>query len=319
MDQALRLRHQLIPYLYSMNVRSARDCEALVQPIYWKYPDSREAYSVPNEFFFGSELLVMPITSPRDKVTRRARARAWLPPGRHVDIFSSVVYDGDCEKWLYRALEDYAVLAREGSIIPLDAAKEPANGATNPERLEVKIIVGADGNFELYEDDGTGNGVEDVHWVRTPIALNQKSGTVTIGPVSEKADFLPQMREWTITFPALAAPKSVSVFMGDADAKADVRSTDNGTTVTLGAISIKSKIRIELGDNLQLAPTDPAKHIFPLLDGAQMEFEPKKHIWSAITAPGPLGVKLSKLSALSMDRKLLEAIMEFMCADSRTP
>lgn len=319
MDQALRLRHQLIPYLYSMNVRSAKDGEALVQPMYWRYPDNREAYSVPNEFFFGSELLVMPMTSPRDKVTRRARARAWLPPGRYVDIFSGVVYDGDCEKWLYRALEDYAVLAREGSIIPFDADREPANGGPNPGALEANIIVGADGSFELYEDDGTGNGVEDVHWVRTPIIFNQISGTATIGPVSDKADFLPEKRDWRIMFSALATPESVHVFVDDKDAKkAVIKSMDSGTKVSLGAVSITSKIRIELGDNPQLAPTDPAKHIFPLVDGAQMEFEPKKNIWSAITAPGPLGVKLSKLSALGLDQKLLEAIMEYMCADSRS-
>jgi len=301
-----------------MNVRSARDGEALIQPVYWKYPSRREAYGVPNEFFFGSELLVMPMTSPRDKVTRRARARAWLPPGRHVDIFSGVVYDGDCEKWLYRALEDYAVLAKEGSIIPFDAAKEPANGGPNPEKLEVKIIVGADGNFELYEDDGNGNGVEDVNWVVTPITFFQKSGTATVGPVSDKADFLPSTRGWTITFLALAVSKSVRVFVGDQDAKADIKITDSGTTIKLDAVSIESKIRIELGDNPQLASTDPAKHLFPLVDGAQMEFEPKKHIWSAVTAPGPLGVKLSKLSTLSLDPKLLEAIMEYMCADSRS-
>lgn len=319
MDQALRLRHQLIPYLYSMNVRSARDGEALIQPVYWKYPSSREAYGVPNEFFFGSELLVMPMTSPRDKVTRRARARAWLPPGRHVDIFSGVVYDGDCEKWLYRALEDYAVLAKEGSIIPFDAAKEPANGGPNPEELEVKIIVGADGNFKLYEDDGKGNGIEDVNWVITPITFSQKSGTATIGPVSDQADFLPSTRKWTIIFPALAKLTSVRVFVGEKDVKADIKTTDSGTAIKLDAVSIKSQIKIEVGVNPQLAPTNPAKHIFPLVDGAQMEFEPKKHIWSTIKAPGSLGLKLSKLFTLSLDAKLLEAIMEYMCADSRSP
>lgn len=319
MDQALRLRHQLIPYLYSMNVRSARDGEALIQPVYWKHPSSREAYGVPNEFFFGSELLVMPMTSPRDKVTRRARARAWLPPGRHVDIFSGVVYDGDCEKWLYRALEDYAVLAKEGSIIPFDAAKEPANGGPNPEELEVKIIVGADGYFKLYEDDGKGNGIEDVDWVITPITFSQKPGTATIGPVSDKADFLPSKRKWTIIFPALAKSTSVRVFVGEKDVKADIKTTDSGTAIKLDAVSIKSQIKIEVGVNPQLAPTNSAKHIFPLVDGAQMEFEPKKHIWSTIKAPGSLGLKLSNLFTLSLDPKLLEAIMEYLCADSRSP
>lgn len=318
MDQALRLRHQLIPYLYSMNVRCARDGEALIQPIYWRHPDQREAYSVPNEFFFGSELLVMPMTSPRDKVTRRARARAWLPPGRHVDIFSGVVYDGDCEKWLYRALEAYAVLGREGSIIPFDAAKEPANGGPNPEKLNVKIIVGADGKLDLYEDDGTGNGVEDVQWATTPIIFDQKSGTATIGPVSGAADFLPQKRDWTITFPAFPLPKSLHVLVDDKNAKPDTATTDLGTAITLPAVPLTSKIAIDLGANPQLTPTDPAKHIFGLVDGAQMEFEPKKHIWAAVTAKVPLGVKLSKLSALGLDARLLEAVMEFMCADHRS-
>jgi hypothetical protein len=318
MNEALRLRHQLVPYLYSMNVLSARDGEALVKPIYWKYAERDEAYKVPNEFFFGSELLVVPMTSPRDKVTARARSRAWLPPGRHVDIFSGVVYDGDCEKLIYRGLDDYAVFSREGSIIPMDASKVPANCCGNPEELEVKIVVGADGGFGLVEDDGKGSGVDDAQLATTAITFEQKSGTATIGPVFFKGDSQPAARAWTVTFPALRAPESVNVTVGGSTHKAEATKTDVGTTVKIGVVPNDSKIIIELGKDPQLTPTDVVKHVYRVVDEAQMEFSAKKQIWAAVTSNAPLGVKLSKLAAMDLNPKLLEAIMEFMCADSRS-
>ena len=62
MNDFLRLRHRLIPYLYTMNYRSYAECEPLVEPLYYLYPDAEEAYNVKNGFFFGTELLVCPIT-----------------------------------------------------------------------------------------------------------------------------------------------------------------------------------------------------------------------------------------------------------------
>src|SRR5271154_5420569 len=57
----LKYRHRLMPYLYSMNVRSAKEYEPIVQPMYWSWPERDEAYSVPNQYYFGSELIVAPI------------------------------------------------------------------------------------------------------------------------------------------------------------------------------------------------------------------------------------------------------------------
>jgi alpha-glucosidase (family GH31 glycosyl hydrolase) len=121
MNKFLRMRHRLLPYLYTMNVRSTQESEPLVQPLYWYYPSNEASYRAKNEFFFGSQLLVIPVTAPRDAESRLGRVRAWFPPGRHVDIFSGVVYDGDRELWINRPLASYPVFGREGAIIPLDA------------------------------------------------------------------------------------------------------------------------------------------------------------------------------------------------------
>jgi alpha-glucosidase (family GH31 glycosyl hydrolase) len=153
MTDFLRLRHRLIPYLYSMNVRSASEDETLVQPMYWDYPEIEDAYAVPNQFFFGSELLVAPIVKPRNLTTGLASVKAWFPPGhRYVDIFTGIVYDGNRTLNLYRKLDEYPVFAAEGSIIPLDAATEPKNGARNPEGFEVLVVVGKNAQFSILED-----------------------------------------------------------------------------------------------------------------------------------------------------------------------
>ncbi|WP_460367443.1 glycoside hydrolase family 31 protein, partial [Actinocorallia lasiicapitis] len=77
---ALRDRHRLVPYLHTMNHHAA-DGTPLVRPMYHLAPGEAAAYTVPGQFAFGSELLVAAITEPRDPVTLRAAARAWLPPG----------------------------------------------------------------------------------------------------------------------------------------------------------------------------------------------------------------------------------------------
>ena len=52
--------------------------------MYYDHPDEPAAYDVPNQFMFGTELLVAPITSPADPVDR-ARPGPGLAAGGHLD------------------------------------------------------------------------------------------------------------------------------------------------------------------------------------------------------------------------------------------
>ncbi len=55
MENYLRLRHGLVPYLYTMNRRASREDLPLIQPLYYLEPEQNEAYEVKNEYYFGSE------------------------------------------------------------------------------------------------------------------------------------------------------------------------------------------------------------------------------------------------------------------------
>lgn len=156
MSDFMRLRHQLVPFLYTYNaIDSTENDESRVQPMYWAYPDSDEAYSFPNRYIFGSKLLVAPIVEPRNKTTNLSTVKAWLPPGpRFMDIFTGQLYDTDREITFHRRLEEYPVLACEGTIIPMDADPAPVNGCVNPDAFEFPIVIGNDAEATVAGDIG---------------------------------------------------------------------------------------------------------------------------------------------------------------------
>lgn len=148
----LRLRHKFLPYIYSMNRRTNKDGRAICEPMYYTYPKKEEAYSVKNQYFFGTELIVAPITEKTSEETNMAGVNVWLPEGRYTDIFSGRIYSGGKFVKMYRDIENIPVLAKEGAIIPL-SGNDTANDWKNPENAEILVFRG-NNSFTLYEDDG---------------------------------------------------------------------------------------------------------------------------------------------------------------------
>ena len=42
MGEFLRLRHRLMPYLYTMNYRASESAEPMIMPMYYKHPEAAE-------------------------------------------------------------------------------------------------------------------------------------------------------------------------------------------------------------------------------------------------------------------------------------
>lgn len=128
MTASLRLRHALLPYLYSMNYRAAFEGRPIVEPMYWQSPDTWSAYDYPDEFRFGTELVVAPIVSAADRKVARGRADLWLPQGEWFDFFDGRRYEarGDAGRavTVWRALDRMPVFAKAGAIVPMQRLGE---------------------------------------------------------------------------------------------------------------------------------------------------------------------------------------------------
>lgn len=150
-ERYLKLRHKLIPYIYSINYLTHTDGRAICEPMYYEY-DCKEAYNAKNQYAFGSQLVVAPVTRHTDKETKLAGTKLWVPEGqRYTDIFTGRIY-GSGEYEIYRDIEDMPVFAKAGSILPMYLSSD-TNDTSLDQPLEVWLYRG-NGEFTLYEDDG---------------------------------------------------------------------------------------------------------------------------------------------------------------------
>jgi alpha-glucosidase (family GH31 glycosyl hydrolase) len=304
----LQLRARLVPYLHTMNHRAAAGIP-LVRPMYHTHPGAPEAYRARTQFWFGSELLVAPITTPADPRSLTAAVRAWLPPGTWVDLPTGLVYDGDRELVLRRDLTRLPVLARAGAIVPLDGARPAPDDPVNPAHLEVLVVVGADGAFELVEDDGVGDGGDRARHARTRIEWHQQAGRLVVGPLVGNAGCVPERRTWTITFVALAPGTAVHGPGGE-----PVTWSAGRASITVPDLPTDAPLELELDPDPSLAVVDLPDRVFALLERAQIEFAAKRGALAALTADRPLHVRLGQLAALGLDRSVQEALLELLLA-----
>jgi hypothetical protein len=321
MTAFLRLRHALVPYIYSCGVRASVESRTLVEPVYYDHPGNSTAYKYRNTYTFGTELFLAPITSPRDKATLLGKAPAWLPPGKWVDTFTNVVYDGDRALSFHRTLDKVPCLARQGAIIPQDAGKLH-NGCPLPTHVEITLVVGADGAFELLEDSGEGDEIEQIIFARTAIKFDQAEGTLTIGPTAHP---LVATREWSVRLPAFrpTPTQGMTAYAGDSPLtpRAEVRA--NETRIHLGPIPAGEEIIVDLGRNPALLHNDVKSLVQAVLDPMQVEYNIKLAALQALgtdedgSAAVPLNVAISRIDGMELPSEMRGAVVELMLAESR--
>ncbi len=198
-ENFLRLRHKMIPLIYTANYRTHTEGEPICMPMYYRY-DQTEAYEVNNQYIFAGQLIVCPITRPSNKRLNLSYVDAWLPKGRFTDIFNGRIYEGDKKVRFYRDIDSIPVLAPEGTILPMYLDGR-INDLSLDQPLEIHIWRG-NGSYELYEDDGETNAYKDGKYAITSFKLEEYGNnlSLTITPPKDSKGLLPCEREMLIKF-----------------------------------------------------------------------------------------------------------------------
>ncbi len=208
---AMQLRHQLIPYIYTMAWRNHTQDVPLITPLYYEQPEVDDAYRCPQAYTFGTELIAAPYTSPIDPDTRLSRQTVWLPAGHWFNFFDAEHFYGNHWYSLYGRLDEIPVFARAGAIIPL--AGEGESGVRNPSRLDLHIFPAADNRFELYEDDGETSAYQSSHFALTALTQHyyDTGNNFTIEPTAGDLAVLPAQRHYRLIFRGVHQPDRVEV------------------------------------------------------------------------------------------------------------
>lgn len=288
--KALRLRHELFPYLYTMNYRNSFGLLPIVEPMYYEYPENAEAYEVPDQFFFGTEMFVRPITQKADDVSCLGMAKIWFPEGKWFDMFRGDVYSGNKMTEVCRPLDEIPAFCKSGAIVPLQQHKSHDNKIGLSSDMKVLVFPGANNSFTLYEDEGENNNYKDGVYSKTEFNLEWKNNpTFTINAAWGVTDFLPQKRNWSVDFRGVKTNISVSVYVDGKSAEFTVSRDVNSNTVSVSLcnVDIKSEVKIQINDSIENIIYDNSNYVgrcYDILMHAQMDYDVKNDIYVRMCA-----------------------------------
>lgn len=311
MKEWLRLRHRMFPYIYTMAFKNHVDLVPLIQPMYYSYPKYSAAYEVPEQFWFGSELIVAPITEKNSTASHMGKTIAWIPEGNWFDFFDGTHYVSSRGRkmQLHRELYTYPVLAKAGAIVPMAQHTKHDNRLGKAEKMEVVVFPGANNNFILYEDEGDSFDYQKGAFVNTEMNLTWGNvSSFTICPAKGDLLLIPKVRTWTILLRGFHTKVKVKVLV---DGKTYSTEKKGQQIQVTAAVTSEIQVFIE-GEQLINDNAHVEKKCLKILQHAQMDVKVKKQILDVVNDKSlSLREKSIKMAGSPPEqRAVIEAIKE---------
>ena len=231
-EQTIRLRYRLIPYLYSTAWQVTSNNASYLRPLFSDFAADQRTWDMTDEFMFGQSILATPIVDPQytqERIVREDAMSGWnrrnnnengnenkngaidwtakktatkyLPKGAEwYDFWTGQRLKGGQSVTLETQLNRVPMFVRAGSILPLGPEMQYV-GEQRWDNLELRVYPGADGRFTLYEDEGDNYNYEKGVYATIAFQWNDKSRTLTIGKRKGEYPGMLQQRRFTIVLP----------------------------------------------------------------------------------------------------------------------
>ncbi len=178
LEKYLRLRYQLMPYIYSVAWQSHLTGEPVMRGLFLDFGADPNVSNLGDEYMFGPSLLIAPVTE-QGTTTRDV----YLPAGADwYNFWTNERLHGGQHVKVSAPIDTLPIFVRAGSILPLGSAVESTEDKQSVE--EIRVYPGADGEFTLHDDDGTTYAYERGAFQDTRLQWNDAAGKLT--PVNGK-------------------------------------------------------------------------------------------------------------------------------------
>ncbi len=212
MRDAVNTRYRMEPYIYQ-NARKAYDEGiSICRPMYYEYPETENAYTFKNQYFFGNDLIIAPVATKADALTTLAENKIWLPEGDWFEMHSGRMLQGNQVIKKNFAMNEIPVYAKAGSILPMNPPMK--NLARNSDTLVLVFIPGKDNLLNYYEDDGLTAAYQQSEFSTTAIYKKTVSDTLLrIGIDACKGNYkgMASQKAYQLEFPNAMPPAKVMV------------------------------------------------------------------------------------------------------------
>ena len=314
----LQLRHKLLPYLYSEAYKYSKDGVPLIKPLYYVAKEMYDDLLYSDEYYFGSQMFVCPITKKKDYIMNRVVHRFYLPEGIWYDFFTGQKYPGNNNYVTFYKDQNYPVFAKAGSIIPL-GYNDNLNDTNPPKNLEIHFFPGISNQYLLYEDDGISSLYEKGFYLLTQIDYNYMPSnyTVIIRSIEGKSGIVPEYRNYKLIFRNVKKANEVIVYEDreQIECKYYVDGPDFVVEVenikSIGQLTVNCK-----GKDIEFDPTRLINDdIAGILDDLQIETLLKEKIDSIIFSDLPIKkkrIEIRKLSRKGLENKFIKLFLRLL-------
>ena len=172
--EAIGLRYQLSPYLYSLMERAHETGLPIMEPMCSAFQEDVKCYEEGVDFMLGDSLLVANVVE-KGAVSRKV----YLPEGEtFYDFYTRAAYEGGRTVELPVDLGSIPLFVRSGAIIPMAEDRLDNLKTQQAEHLRILCAADRDGRFERYEDDGISMDYEKGGCLKTSITMTAGERTV---------------------------------------------------------------------------------------------------------------------------------------------
>jgi alpha-glucosidase (family GH31 glycosyl hydrolase) len=148
LEKYLKLRYELMPYIYSLGYRTHESGAPYMRALFMDFPADARVADLRDEYMFGPAFLVAPVTE--QGATSRT---VYLPAGTDwYNYWTKERVRGGQAIQVDAPIETLPLFVRAGSIVPMGA---PVSSTSETQKVaRVRVYAGADGDFAVYSDDG---------------------------------------------------------------------------------------------------------------------------------------------------------------------
>lgn len=217
----IKFRYTLLPYIYSTAWQVTSAGDSFMRPLVMDFASDKNVHNLGNEYMFGRSLLVAPVNkavyTPEERRwddsavdwTAAEKFEVYLPSGAvWYDWWTGEKIKGGSTIKTSAALDNCPLYARAGAIVPLGPDVQYCDEKPWDD-LEIRVYLGAKGEFTLYEDEFDGQGYKQGEFSTIKFTLNDK--TLTIGERKGGFSGMLETRRFRITFIGGAVPRTVEV------------------------------------------------------------------------------------------------------------
>ena len=148
LEKYLRLRYQLMPYIYSLGYHTWLTGAPFLRALPLDFPNDPNVADLRDEYMFGPAFLVAPVTE--QGATNRA---VYLPAGADwYNYWTGERLKGGQTITAAAPIDTIPLFVRAGSIIPFGSDVENTHQAQSI--TKIRVYPGADASFTLFFDDG---------------------------------------------------------------------------------------------------------------------------------------------------------------------